>query len=446
MTAALACAALALAALTPQEGSLALEAEHQWPRWRGPNDTGVAPHADPPIEWSEEKNVKWKVALPGTGHSTPIVWGPLVLFTAAVPYGEAVEPKPDLAPGAHDNAPVTHRHDFVVVAVDRETGETLWQRSVRKELPHERAHVSAGFASASPVTDGEHILAFFGSRGLYCLDLEGELLWEKDLGEMQSKHAHGEGASPTLHGDTVVVNWDHEAESFVVAFDKRTGEERWRIPRDEVTSWATPIVVEVQGKPQLIVPGTERLRGYDLSTGAVIWECGGLSHNVVASPVAAAGMVFSGSSYERQALVGIRLEGAKGDLTRGDDDHLAWVRRRGAPYVPSLLLTGEALYFLRHYQPMLHRLEAETGAEPTGPFRLDGLGNIYASPVAAAGRVYITDLDGATLVLSDDDEPQVLALNRLNDSFSASVALVDGELYLRGTRYLYCIAEEEEQD
>ncbi len=415
-------------------------ADQYWPQWRGPLGTGVAPHADPPLSWSESENVRWKVPLPGSGHSTPIVWGERVFVTTAIPYGEPVEPEPDRAPGAHDNAPVTRHQRYAVLAVGRGTGEILWQRALREQLPHERAHYSGSFAAASPVTDGERLYAFFGSRGLYCLDLDGELLWELHLGEMQSKHEHGEGASPALHGDTLVVNWDHEGESFLIALDKRTGEQRWKVLRDEVTSWATPIVVDNAGAPQVVVSGSQRLRGYDLRDGEILWECGGLSRNVVASPVAGDGMVFAGSSYEKKVMVAIRLEGASGDVTR--TDHVVWTRRRGTPYVPSPLLYGDALYFLHHYQGVLSRVEAATGAEQHGPFRLTGIGNVYASPVGAAGRVYVTDLDGTTLVMSDADQPTTLALNQLEDRFSASPALAGRELFLRGERYLYCITEE----
>ena len=412
---------------------------HQWGQWRGPLSNGLAPHADPPLEWDEDTHVRWKAALPGEGHSSPVVWGERVFVTTAIAVGEALEPAPETAPGAHDNQPVTHVREFAVLAFDRANGELLWQRVVRRELPHERAHVSAGFASASPVTDGELVWASFGSRGLYCLDVEGGLVWERDLGDMRAKHEHGEGSSPALYGDTLVVNWDHEGQSFVVALDKLTGEDRWRVERDELTSWATPIVVDVAGRPQAIVPGTNRLRAYDLATGSVIWECGGLSHNVVASPVAGGGRVIVGSSYEKQVMLAVRLEGAAGDLTSGEDDHLLWVRRRSTPYVPSPLLTDEGLYFLHHYQGRMSRLDPATGEEATGPFRLPGLGNVYASPVSAAGRIYVTDLEGTTLVLRAGPEPEVLATNRLDDSFSASAALAGDELFLRGMRHLYCI-------
>src|SRR5713101_2106453 len=236
-----------------------VEAQHSWPQWRGPLGTGMAPNAQPPVEWSETKHIRWKTALPGKGHSTPIVWGERIFLTTAIPYGEAVKPRFPNRPGAHDNLALTQHHEFVVLAVSRSDGKILWQQCVHKELPHEAGHISGSVASASPVTDGEHVFAFFGSRGLYCLDTNGQLLWKKNLGEMHTKHGHGEGSSPVLHGESVIVNWDHEEQSFLVALDKRTGDLRWKVTRPEDTSWATPIVVERAGKAQVIVPGTNRL-------------------------------------------------------------------------------------------------------------------------------------------------------------------------------------------
>ena len=415
-------------------------AREQWPQWRGPLATGVAPSADPPVEWSETRNVRWKTELPGQGHSSPVVWGDRVFVTAAVPVGERFAPRYDTAPGAHDGVPVSQEHEFVVLALDRGDGSVVWRRTVRKALPHEGGHVTASLASNSPVTDGESVFAFFGSRGLFALDWNGEVRWQVDFGQMLTKHAHGEGASPVLWKDTLVVNWDHRGESFVVALDARTGEQKWRVARDEVTSWATPVVVEVGGVAQVVVSGTERIRSYALDSGEVIWECGGLSANVVASPVAGEGLLFAASSYDTRALLAIRLEGAKGDLT--GTDAVVWSRTRGTPYVPSPLLYEGALYFVRHYQPILTRVEAATGVDRPGPIRLEGLRDIYASPVAAAGRVYITDRHGATLVMSSGDQPRLLAVNRLDDHFSASAAVVGRELLLRGEKALYSIREQ----
>jgi outer membrane protein assembly factor BamB len=221
-----------------------------WPQWRGPLASGVAPQANPPIEWSERKNVRWKVALPGKGHSSPVVFGDVIYLLAAAPVGAAQTPVHDSAPGVHDSVPVTHRHEYLVLALSRKDGRILWKKVVREEWPHEGGHDTGSPASNSPVTDGEFIYAFFGSRGLYCLDTNGAVKWQANLGKMQTLHSHGEGSSPVLHGNTLIVNWDHEGDSFLSAFEKRTGRQLWRTPRDEKTSWSTPLMVEHDGKPR----------------------------------------------------------------------------------------------------------------------------------------------------------------------------------------------------
>ncbi|MBI2948618.1 MAG: PQQ-like beta-propeller repeat protein [Verrucomicrobia bacterium] len=412
-----------------------------WPQWRGPLANGVAPQANPPVAWSEKKNIRWKIPLPGKAHSSPIVFRDRVFLLAAVAVGPAQMPVYDTAPGVHDSAPVTHRHQFIVFALSRRDGRTLWRKSTREEFPHEGGHVTGSLASNSPTTDGERLYAFFGSRGLYCFNLDGELKWQKDLGRMHTLHAHGEGSSPVLHGDTLLVCWDHEKDSFLYAFDKHTGQERWKVARDEKTSWSTPLVVEHEGKPQVVVSATKRVRGYDLATGVQIWECAGLSDNVVSSPVWGFGLVIAGSSYDRQAMLGIRIEGANGDIT--STDRVAWKLTRLTPYVPTPLLYGDTLYVIRHIQNVLSRLDPVTGKPRGEPLRLDGIRDfIFSSPVGAAGRIYITGRDGATVVLRHDRMNPTLAVNQLDDVFSASPALVDKELYLRGERFLYCIAED----
>ena len=416
------------------------DAAYQWAQWRGPLSTGFAPHADPPVEWSETKNVRWKLELPGKGHSTPAVWGDRLYVTSAVPFGEASPPKLSGAPGGHDEVPITHRQKFMVVAVDRRDGKIVWERTVREEMPHQGGHRTASLASSSPITDGERVYAHFGSWGLYCLSQNGEVLWQSDLGQLDTMHGHGEGSSPILHGETLIVNWDHEGDSFLVALDKRTGRELWKTARERASSWTTPIVVEHGGKAQVIVSGSQRLRAYDLTDGKLIWECAGLSvENVVASPVAGHGLVFAGSTYDKPGMLAIRLEGAKGDLT--GSEHVVWHRRRGAPYVPSPLLYGDVLYYLNHYQGgVISRVNARTGEDQPGPFRLPGMQSVFGSPVAAAGRVYITSREGATVVLKDGDSLEVLAQNRLDDQFSASAALAGKEIFLRGEKHLYCLA------
>lgn len=410
-----------------------------WPRWRGPLDTGAAPSAKPPVKWDATTNIRWKTPLPGRGHSTPIVWNDRVFLTAAIPFGPKLNPKYSGRPGAHDNLPVTQKHRFVAIAVDRKTGKVAWQKTLHEALPVEGAHYTASLASASPVTDGKLVFFYFGSFGLYGLDFDGKLKWKKQLGQMKTKHGHGEGASPALHGDTLVINWDHEGGSFIAAFDKMTGKQRWKKDRDEVTSWSTPIVVVHNKTPQVIVCGTARVRGYELATGKVLWECGGLSANIVASPVATKGRVFVGSSYEKRALLGIQLAGAKGDIT--GTKNVLWKRRRGTPYVPSPLLYRGSLYYLTHYQNVLTRIEAAGGKESPGAFRLGYLRNIYASPVAADGRVYITDRAGTTMVLSDSEKPKLLAVNRIDEAVNASLAIAGDAIFLRGEKHLYCIGK-----
>ncbi len=415
-------------------------AARYWPHWRGPLMTGAAPLAHPPLTWSETENIRWKVDLPGSGHSTPVIWGDRVFVTAAVPVGPSLPPKYSDAPGAHDNLPVTHRYEFVALALSRTDGRILWQQTLNEALPHEGGHYTGSMASASPVCDNAHVFAWFGSFGLFALDHDGNLQWHADLGRLHSKHGHGEGSSPVLWGDTLIINCDHEEGSFLAAFNKSTGEQKWKVPRDETTSWSSPIVVEQDGTPQVVVAATNRIRGYDLATGEELWACGGLSSNVCASPVAGGGLVFAGSNYDTRNLLAIRLAGARGDIT--GTDHVVWSRAEQTPYVPSLLLYDDSLYFLRIYQGILSRVSPGTGEDQVPTMRLGGLRNIYSSPVAAAGRAYITDRNGLTMVLSHTNPPELLASNRLEDGFSASAALVEGELYLRGEESLYCIVEE----
>ena len=416
--------------------------QDDWPQWRGPLANGVAPLANPPVHWSETNDVRWKIALPGKGHSSPIVCGDSVYILTAVPVGAAQKPVYDDAPGVHDSVPVTHRHQFLAMAVSRHNGVAQWSKVLREEWPHEGGHETGSLASNSPVTDGERLYAFFGSRGLYCLSLSGDLKWQKDLGRMHTLHAHGEGSSPVLLGDALIVCWDHEAESFLYAFDKNTGNMLWKTARDEKTSSSTPLVIEEDGKTQVIVSATKRVRGYDLSTGTQLWECAGLTENVVASPVYYHGLVIAGNSYYSQAMLAIRLAGARGDIT--GTDHVVWKLSRLTPYVSSPLLYDDTLYVLRHNQNVLSRLDPMSGKPRGEPLRLEGIRDfIFSSPVGAAGRIYVTGRDGTTVVLRHDRENAALAVNHLDDTFSASAALAGRELYLRGERFLYCLASSE---
>jgi len=391
-----------------------------WPEWRGPLRTGEAPGAQPPVEWAEGKNVRWKAELPGLGHGSPIVWGERVYVTTA-------------APAASDAAAI----EFVVLAFARSDGKLAWRKPVHQEAPHEGIHQTNSYASASLVTDGRRLFAFFGSRGLYALDLDGQLLWQKQLGKMRTRNGFGEGASPALHGDTLVVNWDHEGADFIVALDAATSAERWRRERDEPTTWTTPLVITGEGAPQVVVAATNRVVSYDLATGAERWQAPGLTTNAIPSPVYADGVVYVTSGFRGNALQAIRVSDAKGMVDKAPA--LVFRHDRDTPYVPSPLLYQGSLYFLKSNSGVITCLDAKDGSVRYSE-RLEGVPNVYASPVGAAGRVYVAGRDGGVVVLAAGPKLELLATNRLDDGFDASPAVVGGELYLRGRKHLYRIS------
>ncbi|HUP22586.1 MAG TPA: PQQ-binding-like beta-propeller repeat protein [Thermoanaerobaculia bacterium] len=414
-----------------------------WPAWRGPDSTGVAPAGNPPVRWSETENVRWKAELPGLGTSTPVIWGNRVFVTSAVDEGV---PADGAAPAAEGEGAAGGRrlagapgmmHRFVVMAIELDTGKVVWERTARRAPPHEGHHPDGTYASGSPVTDGEHVFATFGSQGLYAYDLDGNLKWEKDLGDMRTRLGFGEGASPALHGDTLVLNWDHEDEDFIVALDKRTGEERWRRDRDEITSWTTPLVVEHDGRAQVVVSATGAIRSYDLATGEDLWHTPGMTVNAIPSPVHAGGVVYLTSGFRGSALLAIDLAKARGNLE--GTDAIRWRFDRDTPYVPSPLLYDGLLYFLKVNSPILTVIDVANGEVVYGPQRLDGVDNIYASPVGADGRVYIQGRGGEGVVLRAGRKYEVIANNQLEDNFDASPVVAGDRLLLRGRRHLYSL-------
>ena len=413
-----------------------------WAQWRGPTGTGVGHTADPPLHWDETRNIRWKTAIPGLGHSTPVLWGDRLFLTTALAHGEKLPVHHEHADGAHDNLEPEQSVKFIALAVNRQDGEILWQRTLRDEQPHEGSHHTGSWASHSPVADEEHLFVSFGSRGLYCLDHQGRPVWDRDLGDMQTRHGHGEGSSPALYGDRLIVNWDHQGQSFVTALDKQTGRTLWRQERDEITSWSTPLIVEHRGKAQVIIAATGAVRSYDLATGEPIWSCRGLSRNVCASPVAADGRVYVTNNYDWPAMLAIRLDRARGDIT--DSDAVIWSIGKYTPYVPSPLLYDGRLYFIRQMHPYLSCVDAKTGRFIWKAQRLPDVRMVFASPVGAAGRLYVTGRNGITLVIRHDDPFEILATNSLSDSFSASPILAGQALYLRGERFLYCITQHNE--
>lgn len=415
------------------------DAQKYWPQWRGPAATGVAAHSNPPLQWSEEKNIKWKIEVPGKGLSSPIVWEDKVFITTAISTGKKPADLEASSGGRGRGIAPSDELDFVLLAISRSDGRIMWQRKAVSAKPHEGTHPDGSWASHSPITDGQFVFAYFGSRGLYCYDMLGKLLWQKDFGDMSTRNGFGEGSSPVLRGNTLVVNWDHEDQDFIVALDKKTGKELWKTNRDEPTSWSTPLVVVHEGKPQVIVNATNRVRSYDLATGKMIWECGGMTMNVIPSPVHADGVVYVTSGFRGSSLQAIRLADTKGDIT--GSPAVIWKHDQDTPYVPSPLLFGDKIYFLKVNSGILSCFDAKTGKELYGRQRLEGVASIYASPVGAKDRVYLTSRDGMTLVIKHGPTFEVLASNKLDDNIDASAALVENEIYLRGRKFLYCIAE-----
>jgi len=423
------------------------DAERYWPRWRGPHDNGVSPSGDPPIEWSETKNVRWKVAIPGEGSGSPIVWGDRIFVTSAIDTGETdgapAEAEPSSAPRGRRRGPpnvsTSNLFSYDVFALRRSDGEILWRRTARREKPHEGRHPTGTYASNSAITDGKRLYAYFGSRGLYAYDLDGELLWEKDLGEMRTRFSFGEGSSPALWGDTLVVIWDHEGNSFIVALNTETGEELWRVDREEQTSWTTPLILDSGDGVQVVTTATRQTRSYDLETGELLWAARGVTNNAIPTPVEANGIVYVTSGFMGNALRAYRLTDA---LASGPDGATPiWEYDQDTPYVSSPLLYDGRLYFLKSNNAVLSVLDADTGEPVYTRQRVEGLTNVYSSLVGAAGRLYITDRKGHTVVIKSGDEYEVLASNTLDDAFDASAAIVDNEIYLRGAN-LYCIASD----
>ena len=431
-------AVVAASLLTSAPTAQNVSPDAHWPQWRGPLANGVATAANPPLEWSETRNVRWRVEIPGCGSSTPIVWGDRLYLSTAIPVGVTGDaqhaPRGGLRPRGV--------HRFVVMAIDRNTGRTVWERVAREQEPHEAAHNDNGtWASGSPVTDGEHIYAYVESFGLYAYDMDGSLLWEKDLGDKRMRNEFGEGSSPALYGNTLVIVWDHlnGDGSFVVALDKRDGSELWRMPREEIDTWATPLILEVNCRPQAIVPAQQRIRSYDLETGEIVWESDGLTMNPIPSPVHEDGLVILMSGFRGNDLRAVRVAEARGTID--GTSAVAWSFDRDTPYVPSPVIANGVLYFLKSNSGILSAFDVKTGEPHFQNQRLDGVPNVFSSPIAAGDRVYFTGREGTTIVLKASPTYEVLATNTLDDDFDASSALADNVMYLRGRKHLYALAE-----
>lgn len=391
-----------------------------WPHWRGELGNGISTTAKPPTQWSATKNVKWKVAVPGLGSGSPVVWGDRVFVTSAVGTGNG------------------KALQFKLFCFDRKKGDVLWEKTAVVATPHQGTHNTNGFASASPCTDGEHVYAHFGSRGLYCYTMDGDLKWKRDdFPPMNTRNGFGEGSSPTLEGDKILVPWDHEGQSFLYALNKLTGKDIWKTPRESATCWSTPLVVEHAGRKQVVMNGQRIARGYDLESGKELWHCSGQTERPAASPVAADGLVFVGSGFRGAYLGALRLDG-RGDIK--GTKHVAWEIDKDTPDVGSLLLTSGRIYYFKDKAGVLTCVDAATGKRHFGPSRT-GLDVIYASPVAAGGFIYLSDRSGKTVVIKDSPTFEIVSTNSIDETIDATPAPVDRELFIRGQKHLFCIAE-----
>jgi outer membrane protein assembly factor BamB len=472
--------------------TLAADGPDAWPRWRGPYETGVA-RGDAPLQWSDTEHIAWKVDVPGRGESSPVIWGDKIFLTTAVssvpipttssapaqgappqmpaggsqrgPGGTARQGGPQeqggppqgdqqgqRGPAAGDqqrqggppfsSSAQLFEHKFMVIAYNRHTGKKLWERVAKVATPHEGYHSQLGsFASGSPVVDAKHVIVSFGSRGVYCYTHNGNLVWQKDFGvKMTIRMSFGEGTSPALDGNTVVLLYDFEGDSFIVALDKNTGRELWRKERPQGsamgTAWASPVITTVNGKKQVIVAATKFVAGYDLKTGQVIWRATGLGANAIPMPIVSDGIVWVMSGYQNPNGMAIRL-GREGDLT--GTDAILWQNNKGNSYVPSPVLYDGKLYILAD-AGMLSCFDFKTGKAYYTQTRLPKTYDFKASLVAANGKLYASSLDGDVVVIQAGEKFEVLATNTLVDQqFIASPAIAGGAIYLRGQNTLFCI-------
>jgi outer membrane protein assembly factor BamB len=397
----------------------AAQAEN-WPGWRGPTGQGQSNEKDLPLVWSETKNIKWKVPLPDTGNASPVVWGKRVFLTQTTDKGKKRG----------------------VLCFDRDRGKLLWHKSVDFN-DTEPTHDTNPYGAATPVTDGQRVIASLGSAGLVCWDVDGKQLWHRPLGKMI--HIWGNASSPILYGDLVILWLGPGQKQALVAFDKTTGKPVWAheepggksgLGKDKewVGSWSTPAVVRVGERDELILSVPYKVKGFDPKTGKERWSCAGLGPLVYTSPVVSAdGIVVAMSGYHGPALA--VKAGGSGDVTK---THRLWHHPRPLPQrIGSAVLVGEHAYLIN--EPGLGQcFELKTGKDLWKQARTTS--TTWGSLVHAGGRLYVTNTRGETVVLAATPKREVLARNKLEDRVLASIAVSDGELFIRGYEHLYCIA------
>ena len=416
-----------------------------WPGFRGEGARGMAANPKLPVSWNVESgaNIAWKTAIPGLGLSSPVVWDNLVFVTTAVSSNPQMVFEAKLK-GERDNRQDPAEQEFRVLAVDKKTGRIVWNQLAAKSKPRVLRHPHNSYASPTPATDGKYLVAFFGSEGLYCYDLKGKLLWQKDLGVLDQgafdvpDYQWGSAASPTLWSGKVYLQVDIHKGSFLAAFDAKTGKELWRTPRDSKPSWSTPTVVQGSSRTEVVTNGVEHIAAYDAETGKELWRLKGTSMISVPTPFTANGLIYVFSGYFRNMRRSYAIRpGATGDIT-GSKEFIAWMREE-APYLSTPVISGDYVFaFGSRGSGILNVYNAQTGATIYQQRIGTGTG-ASASMIASEDRVYAVNEDGEVYVIKVGDTYEELAVNKMGEPVLATPAASDDTLLIRGATSLFAV-------
>lgn len=421
-------------------------AQDRWPQFRGAQSIGVAEDANLPDKWSATDNVAWKTDVPGVGWSSPIVWGDKIFVTSVINAGETEPPKKGLYFGGERGLP-TAEHRWMVYAVDFKTGKILWEREVFRAVPKTTRHLKNSYASETPVTDGERVYAYFGNVGLFCFDLNGKPLWNQMFEAKKTRYGWGTAASPVLYKDRLYIVNDNEEQSYLMALDKKTGKQLWRIERDKETNWATPYVWENEKRTELIVSATKAVRSYDLG-GKLLWEFKGMSSIAIPMPFSKHGLLYIASGYvgDQHRPVYAVKPGASGDISLKEGEtsnqFIVWYQRQAGPYNPSPIVYGD-LYYTLLDRGFFTAHDARTGKEVYGKQRIDpAAGAFTSSPWAYNGKIFCLSEDGDTFVIQAGNEYKLLGKNSLDELCMATPAIAKGSLIIRTASKLYRISKD----
>ena len=420
-----------------------------WPSFRGANAAGVADGHPTPVKWNTTtgENILWKTPIPGVAVSSPIVWGERVFVSTAV----SSDPKAGIRTGQYgDVEPVNDstRHSWKLFALDRRSGKIVWERVAHEGTPKTKRHPKSSQASSTPVTDGQRVIVWFGSEGLYAYDLNGKELWKRDLGVLNAgwfydpDYEWGIGSSPIIWQNLVIVQCDVQKNSFIAAFDVATGEPVWRTSRDEIPSWSTPTIFDSFGRAELVTQATGFTRGYNPASGEELWRLSGNSEITIPTPVVGAGLVIVTNGYRGvQPIYAVR-PGSKGDITlKGDEtksDTIAWSTKRGGPYIPTPLIYRDQLYLLQG-NGVVSAHDVRTGQRIYQERLVATGGSFSASPVAADGKIYFASEDGDMYVVQAGPKFDLLATNPIGEIVMASPAISEGVLFVRGLKTVFAI-------